>query len=249
MHHLSRLKIASVLLSAIIFSPLQKVSGQSWAWDKETYRPEHDKEPYYFGITLGYNSTYLHPTKSSRFLQNDSVLSATPGASGGLTLGFLGTLRITDHVQFRLNPQLVLGGAKYFQYTLNDTLLASEETVSVRKNLPSTLISLPVHLKFNSDRMDNFRFYVLGGVRFDKDISSNSSARNAEGLIKLNGNDLALEAGLGFNFFLPYVTMSPEIKFSYGLYNIHARDENLKYSSVFDKLQSRMISFSLHFED
>ena len=223
------------------------------AQDREIYRPEDNDLPYYFGITLGYNSTYLHPTMSSKFVNTkpyqDSVLVARPGASGGITLGFLGTLRINDHFQLRINPQLVLGGARNFTYTLNDSLRALDEPVNVTKTLPSTLISLPIHIKFNSDRIENFRFYALGGIKFDKDISSNSAARNMEGLLKLKANDFSLETGVGCNFFLPFVTISPEIKFSYGLTNLNITDPTLKYSSVFDKIQSRMISFSIHFED
>jgi hypothetical protein len=89
----------------------------------------------------------------------------------------------------------------------------------------------------------------LAGAKFDIDLASNSTARNAEDLVKLKTNDFALEAGIGFNFYLPFVTFSPEIKYSYGISNIHSRDPALKYSSVFDKLQSRMITISIHLED
>lgn len=242
MHNLLRGQVTRVMLLLLAITASSKVKAQ-----KEINRPFHDDLRYYFGITLGYNSTFLHPTKSSRFLQDDSILVAQPGASGGITLGLLATARLSDRFQLRINPQLIIGGAKYFSYTLGSRLpLEAEEQ---KKILPSTLVSLPVHFKFNSDRLDNFRVYLLGGVRFDKDLSSNSTARNADDLIKLKGSDFALEAGIGCNLFLKFVTISPEIKFTYGLSNIHARDETLKYSSVFDKIQSRMISFSIHFED
>lgn len=242
MHYLLRGQVTRVMLLLLAIVASLKVQAQ-----KEINRPFHDDLRYYFGITLGYNSTFLHPTKSSRFLQDDSILVAQPGSSGGITLGLLGTARLSDRFQLRINPQLIIGGAKYFSYTLGKRLATEAE--EQRKILPSTLVSLPIHLKFNSDRIDNFRVYLLGGVRFDKDLSSNSTARNAEDLIKLKGSDFALEGGIGCNLFLKFVTISPEIKFTYGLSNIHARDETLKYSSVFDKIQSRMISFSIHFED
>jgi hypothetical protein len=77
---------------------------------------------------------------------------------------------------------------------------------------------------------------------------ANAGSRNAEDLVKLEKNDFGLETGLGFNFYLKFVTLSPELKFSYGLANLHNRDRNLKFSSVFDKLQSRMITVSLNLE-
>jgi Outer membrane protein beta-barrel domain len=210
-------------------------------------RPERDDVAYYFGITLGYNTSMLRSTKSTNFLLNDSVKVAEAGTTGGITVGLSATGRLTDHLQIRATPQLILGGARTFNYTLG--LPALGESIEQVKQLPTTLVSLPIHLKFQSDRINNFRFYVLGGVRFDRDLSSNSGARNAEDLIKLKPSDFGLETGLGFNFYLPFVTISPEIKFTYGVSNIHNRDPNLKYSSVFDKIQSRMVSFSLHFEN
>jgi hypothetical protein len=242
MHNLLRGQVTRVILLVLFV-----VSGFRARAQREINRPYHDDLLYYFGITLGYNSTFLHPTKSSKFLQDDSILVAQPGSSGGITLGLLGTARLSDRFQLRINPQLIIGGAKYFSYTLGSRLPTEAEYQ--KKILPSTLISLPVHFKFNSDRIDNFRVYLLGGVRFDKDLSSNSLARNAEDLIKLKSSDFALEGGIGCNLFLRFVTISPEIKFTYGLSDIHLRDPTLKYSSVFDKIQSRMISFSIHFED
>src|ERR1700743_2940239 len=86
--------------------------------EKEIFRPYHDDMVYYFGMTLGYNSSFMHPTKSTKFLQDDSVLSVEPGASGGIMLGLLATARLNERFQLRFNPQLIIGGAKSFTYTL-----------------------------------------------------------------------------------------------------------------------------------
>jgi hypothetical protein len=235
MYHLLRKQIIVCLLGLFAM--------HANAQYKQINRADHDDMPYYFGMTLGYNSSYLAATKNMKFLADDSVMSVEPGASGGISLGLLATLKVNDYFEFRVNPQLVIGGSRYFTYTTN------YPTKTETKVLPSTIVSFPIHFKFNSDRLNNFRTYLLGGVKFDMDLASNSAARNAEDLVKLRKNDFALEAGIGFNFYLPFVTFSPEIKFSYGLSNIHARDPALKYSNVLEKLQSRMIVFSIHLED
>src|SRR6476469_7129712 len=216
------------------------------AQPNELNRPDHDFLPYYFGIHLAYNSTYLHPSKSKKFLSDDSVLSAEPGASGGVALGFLATLRLNPRWEFRLNPNLIIGGAKFFNYTLKNPQ-PGEDTV-VKKTLPSSIFTFPLQLKFNSDRIDNFRVYMMFGGYVSSDLMANAGSRNAEDLVKLKRNDYGLETAIGFNFYLKFVTLSPELKFSYGLANLHDRDPNLKFSSVFDKLQSRMITFSLNLE-
>lgn len=240
MHDLLRKQIILLLL-------VQCVTVFSVNAQKQLYRLQREDQPYYFGITLGYNSSYLHQVKSTRFLASDSILTAEPGSSGGIAMGLIATGRLNDHFQVRVNPQLIIGGARSFRYTLGSA--RPGEGSNQVQMLPSTLMSFPLQLKFNSDRIGNFRTYLLAGIKYDIDLSSNSGARNADDIIKLKRSDMGIEGGIGFNFYLPFVTVSPEIKISYGLSNIHQKDNALKYSNVLDKIQSRMIVFSIHLED
>ncbi len=215
---------------------------------KEQYRSQHDELPYYFGATLGYNVGYLAAKKSEKFLMDDSILVAEPASSGGISIGLHATAKLSKHWQIRVNPQIILGGARYFNYTLNSKYTLNEP-VEQRYTLPTTLLSFPVSFKFNSDRINNFRTYLLFGVKADVDLSASSATRNQENYIKLKKYNYGFEAGVGFNIFLRFFTLTPELKISYGVNNILDRDPNLKFSSVFSDIQSRMIMFSLHFED
>lgn len=240
------IKIGNYLLRRHIALLILIFSFFSAQAQRELNRPNHDQMPYYFGLSLSYNNSYLHPEKHPMFLQNDSILTVEPGRSGGLALGLAATANLSRHFELRFIPQLILGGAKYFTYTLKYP--TELEPAYQKKTIPSTIVSFPMQLKFNSDRIDNFRVYMMGGFKYDYDLASNSSARNAENLVKLTKGDFGYEAGIGFNFYLPVVTVSPEIKVSNGLSNVHSRDANLKYSNVLDKLQSRMIVFSIILE-
>lgn len=239
MHNLLRKQII-LLIFIFLFA------ARSFA-QTEIYRAEHDDVPYYFGATFGYNSSSLKATKSPKFLQSDSVLVALPGNSGGVSIGLLATGRLSDHWQIRFNPQVIIGSARYIDYTL-DSATANGEPINQRRIMPTMIVSFPLHFKFNSDRIDNFRVYLLGGVKYDIIFSSNATSTNLGNEIRFKPYDLGIEGGIGFNFFFPYFTLSPEIKFSNGLTNILERDAAVKYSSVFDKIQTRMIMFSLHFE-
>lgn len=240
MHYLLRKQV--VLPVVILLCCVSQLRSQV-----EIYRRNHDDLVYYFGLTLGYNYSYLHISKSSNFLANDSIMSAEPGSSGGIAMGLMATARLSDHFQFRINPQLIIGGSKYIAYTLSKT--KPGESAFQNQTLPSTLVSFPFQLKFNSDRIGNFRTYLMGGLKYDYDLSSNSSARNVEDIIKLKASDLGFELGIGFNFYLPFVTVSPEIKISNGFTNLHQKDPFLKYSNTLDQILSRMVVFSIHFED
>lgn len=234
-----------LLRKQVVFSVFLLIAFSSSA-QRDVNRPEHDDLPYYFGLTFGYDNMNLHTEKDPRFLQYDSVLSVEPGASGGFSAGLLATLKLNRRFELRIAPQLMIGGAKTFTYAIKYP--NSFESEIEKKTLPSTIFTLPLQVKFNSDRIDNFRVYMLGGISYDADLASNSNERNAEDLIKLKGNDFGAELGVGFNFFLKFVTLSPEIKMHYGLSNIHDRDPDLKYSNVLGELNSRMIVFSINIE-
>jgi hypothetical protein len=242
MYHLLR---KQVIIPVILFfvAPV----GLHAQYMKEIYRPNRDDMTYYFGLSLGYNSTLLNFSRAPAFIQTDSIIVAEPGKSGGVTMGLLATARLNDHFQFRINPLLVIGGAKYLSYTLKT--IAPGESLNQLQTLPATIVSFPFQVKFNSDRIKNFRTYMMAGLKYDIDLSSNSTARSNLDLIRLNRTDYGYELGLGFNFYLPFVTISPEIKISNGLANLHRPDPTLKYSNVIDRIFSRMVVFSIHFED
>lgn len=205
---------------------------------------DHDYKPYFFGISLGLNSSRFHPQMHSRFIQNDSVLVAEPVSKIGFSLGLSATARISNRFQLRFNPQL-----SFMERDITYQLRHPEENLTeVTKKVESVLVSFPIQLKLQSDRIGNFRVYMITGLKADIDLSSNARAKRAEDLIKIKAFDYGPELGVGFNFFFPSFILSPELKFSNGVPNIHSRDANLKYSSVFDKVQSRSIIFTLHIE-
>jgi len=236
MHDLLRKQSIKWILGVFLLLTVHQGFGQ-----KELYREDHDDMDYYFGLTLSYNHAYLHQTKSLNFLRSDSILVAEPGASGGISLGLMATFRIDDHFQYRINPQLIIGGSKYLAYNLGSTV-AGEPSFQ-EQILPANIVSFPLQIKFNSDRIGNFRTYMMAGLKFDIDLASNSSARNAENLVKLSRYDYGYEAGIGFNFYLPFVTISPELKISNGLKNLHQVDPALKFSNNLEQILSRMIVF------
>jgi Outer membrane protein beta-barrel domain len=242
MHHLLRKQGIIIIVVLFSFTGIQAQIGK-----KPMYREERESKPYYFGLSLGYASATLHPSKSTYFLSNDSILIAEPGKSPGYSVRLMATARLTNRFEVRFNPGLILGIDRSFTYTLGSRELYEEPVTS--RSIQSNIATFPLHFKFNSDRIHNFKVYMLGGVKYDIDLASNEGSRNAEDMVKLAKNDFGVELGIGFNFFLPFVTVTPEIKFSNGLRDLHVRDPNLKYSNVLDQLYSRMVFFTIHLEE
>ena len=215
---------------------------------RQIHLPDHDEKKYYLGIGLIYNTARFQVSQHPVFLENDSVLVTSPLNSGGFGLAGMHTYRLSRRFEVRaIFPQLMFA-YKDVTYNLKYPDNSKDETSTMTKRVESILVGLPLHLKFRSDRIENFRVYMFGGVKFEYDLASNARAKRAEELVKLKKIDMGVEAGIGFNFYFPVFILSPEIKISNGLINSHSRDEHLKFSSAIDKLNSRMVVFSLIFE-
>ena len=245
MLHLHRREIGGLRI-CFIFIVLSLTATQACTQERELYLTDHDSKPYYFGITLGVNVASFHIEHHERFLQYDSVYTVNPQYTAGFQLGLLATARLSNRFEVRFNPMLLFTD-RSLTYRLKYTDLF-EQSDSVTKKIESVITTFPLQIKFFSDRIGNFRVYMLGGVKADIDLASNARAKRAEELVKIQKYDFGIEAGIGFNFYFPSFILSPEIKVSNGFKNIHSRDENLKYSNVLDRITSRMIVFCIHLE-
>jgi len=164
--------------------------------------------------------------------------------NSGINLAWLVNFRMNEHFDLRLHPLDLTFSEKTFLYSEKFT----GDSSLVEKKVSSITLSFPVHIKFSSDRINNFKVYTIGGIKFDYDLASNAGARSAEDLIKLKKGDFSAEVGLGFHFYFPVFVLTPEIKLSSGLRSLHSRDESLRYSNVIDKINSKMITFSITVE-
>lgn len=236
MLHLLRRKIVLIGLSFAFCSAT--VIAQD-----NVYQEGHDDKPYHFGINLGYNESHFNFTHHPRFLRYDSILDVESINNPGINLAWLVNVRLSNHFDMRVHPLDLTFSEKAFLYSQK-----YEADSSVTKKVQSITLSFPVNIAFSSDRIGNFKVYTLAGAKLDYDLASNAGAAKAEDLIKLNRSDLSVELGLGFHIYFPYFILSPEIKLSSGLMNVHARDPNLKYSNVIDKINARMVTFSLTVE-
>jgi hypothetical protein len=217
---------------------------------------QHDMAPYYFGISFGYNSSTMLTTRNEAFLQQNDIERIEPHSSRGLELGFLGTARFSNRFALRFAPKLILGGSKYLTYYFTPKYLEDNPTKSAIENirLPANLLSFPFDLKMNSDRIHNFRVYLFGGLRYDINLSSNSSEYEAIKQLDQNPpplfrkNDFSVEGGIGFNIYLPFSVISPEIKISKSIGNSQIRDPQNPYSAVLDQIKTQTIVFTINVE-
>ena len=209
---------------------------------------DHDDKKIRFGINLGVNRSHFSFTHHPIFLQQDSIMVIESINSTGINLAWLVNIRLSEHFDVRTYPVNLTFTEKNFQYNLPTPDTPDGENFVTEKKIQSISLTLPIQLKFTSDRIDNFKVYMMAGVKGEYDLASNAGARKAENLIKLKRLDYGVEAGLGFHFYFPMFVLTPEVKMGWGIGNLHSRDKNLKFSNTIDKINSRIISFSLTVE-
>ena len=243
MQHLLRRKITVFLFLSLVF-PLTGVAQLRDGLNL----PDHDSKKFHFGINLGMNRAHFNFTHHPVFQNQDSVMVAASIDRTGINLAWLVNMRLSEHLDLRGYPLNLTFSEKAFEYRLKyPDRVEGEDTITLKK-IQSISLTLPLQLKFSSDRIGNFKVYMFAGGKIEYDLASNAGARKAENLIKLNRFDYGVDAGVGFHFYFPFFVLSPELKMGWGLGNLHSRDTNLKFSNVIDKINSRMITFSLTVE-
>jgi len=245
MYHLLRFKKQQRSIVAVLL--LLASSFSSFAQLRDNVNlPDNDDKAYHIGIVVMGVTSRFKLSQHPQFLQSDTVLSVYPENTGGIGIGGMHTFKISEHWDARVVfPQLLFAN-KVITYNLKYP--ESGESPVMKKTIESILLGIPVQVKYKSDRINNFRVYMMAGAKWETDLSSKARAKNAEDLVKLKATDFGIEAGIGFNFYMRYFILSPEIKISNGISNVHSRDASLKFSNVIDKIQSRQIVFSLIFE-
>ena len=220
--------------------------GASDSYAQKIKKPQnlvrYDLQKLHFGFTIGINELNFNIKKNSNTLSNDSLLTLLPNSQKGFNLGIVTNLRIGRFTDLRFIPTLVFG-ERNLNYSFIDSNGVSDERV---KRIESTLIDFPIYLKYKSARYNNFRTYVIGGIKYSLDVASQDKI-NDEGqeIVKLKKNDLMGEIGFGFDFYLEYFKFSPQIKLSYGVLNLLSKDDNV-YTKSINQLNTNgwMISFT-----
>lgn len=237
MYHIHWKKIISICFTAIA---LEAASQHA----VELNLADHDVKPYYFGIMLGYNTSHYNISHHPNFLDpsiNKRIADVESGNTGRIHLGIMANYQLSKKFDLRFYPLNLVFSEKRLDYLMKDNTVENQRAESI-------VMSFPLQVRLKSDRINNFRVYTLAGAKYDFDLASNAGARNTDNMLKIKKNDYGIEGGIGFQFFMPYFILSPEIKFSYGLSNIHSRDTELIFSNVVNKMNTRMLMFSLHFE-
>lgn len=200
----------------IFLSILFVTSTYAQRRDRVEYKQNWDKQQIFWGYYLGLNKKDYKVT----YLTNNAFIQVTPNV--GFNVGLIGDLRLHKNINLRLEPGL----------SSNSKVLAFKhipggQKDSIRK-VNATYLRIPLLLKFSTDRLHNVRPYVVGGISYDYNFSSNQDNPNDnyDGEFRMKKNNFTYEIGVGVDLYLPYFIFSPSIRGVFAINNELVRDNN-----------------------
>jgi hypothetical protein len=224
------------ILILLLFGSLP-LTGQD-KWSGNNFRQFSGKD-YYFGLSLSFNRSTYKLYRSQYFVRQDSLYRSESIKNPGFSVGIITNLKFGNHFDFRFIPT--------FSFA-NRNIRYSDQSSELDRRIESTFLELPLHIRFTSLPYKDMKVFVVGGLKYNYDISNKSRTKKFSSLIKLSPHDFQAEIGAGMQFFFPYFIFSPEIKFSQGLNNILIYNGNNNESSILEKILSRALVISFNFE-
>ena len=193
----------------VFFNSLTTVYAQKK--DRIEYLPNFDKQKLHFGYYLGLNK------KGFKIAYDlpDSYVQVEE--SMGFNIGLVVDYKLLDNLNLRFEPGL---SSNSKTLTFSNPVIPDTESDRVR-DVPGTYLRMPLLLKFSTNRLDNMRAFVIGGISYDFNFSSNQNNinDNFNGEFRMKKSNFMYEVGIGVDLYLYFFKFSPSIRGIFAINN------------------------------
>ncbi|WDF56823.1 type IX secretion/gliding motility protein PorT/SprT [Mucilaginibacter sp. KACC 22063] len=214
-----------------------------------------DQQDFSFGFTFQFvnadfkivkDQNWRRPFRDTEYPYHnvtDSLNSMSSKSTPGFAIGFVSRYSLNDHIEIRSTPLLSFTDKRInYEY--------QTDKYSQEKQVQNTSVDIPLSLKLKSDRIADFRLYLIGGIKYTFNINKKPNQADIGYLdkkLQLVRNYASYEAGIGCDIYFEYFKLSPELKLanSFGDVLLH---ENHPFAVPISKLFLHTIMFSLTFE-
>ncbi len=238
------------LLIAIAAATLPVAAVAQRFNDKIQNRPYADLRRWHLGFSIGIHTQDVSFTHNGLTTDDGhNWYMEQPSFSPGFCVNGLFDLRLNAWFNLRISPGMYFGNR---DITILDVNTAESETpIRYRQNIESAYVVAPIDLKFSGQRFRNCKPYLTGGVMPAFDVS-----RKRGDYLRFKATDIYLTIGLGFDFYLPFFKLNPEVKFCFGLTDMldHKRTDLADDPSKFQiteslsKARSNLVVLTFYFE-
>jgi hypothetical protein len=220
---------------------LSDVHAQKVSWLKKR-NPNYDSKKLTYGFLIGLHTSAYQVKYSDKFVtpQFDTLYAVQPDWSPGFSLGFLVNYRLDELWDLRITPKVAFYEHK-LRYLFTDDAKTEEQLVE------TTMVEFPILIKFKSERRENLRMYMVGGVKPAIEASGKKDIENVTTTLEVTGANLNLDVGFGLDIYYPLFKFSPELRFSRGIVDVLDNHTN-KYGQPLERINTNTISLYLIFQ-
>ena len=213
--------------------------------ERVEYIPTFDRKLIHYGFYLGLNQNDFKLNLRESTIQNANI---TVLPSTGFNVGLIADLRLHKNLNLRLEPGLV---SNIKTIVFNHLKNSSIPQDSIRE-IGSTYLHVPFVFKFSTNRYKNIRPYILGGVSYDYNFSSNEKNQedNSAGEFRMKTHNFMYEIGVGVDFYLYYFKFSPSIRGVFAMNNEIKNDNDLnsRWTAPINFMGTRGVFLNFSFE-
>jgi hypothetical protein len=224
--------------------------------DRPRNLPAFDYKQLHWGFTVGLNSMDCAIKRNPA--AQDFVYADVQGFQpAGFQVNIVSDLRLTDYWTLRFLPGINLGSRDVYFFdgdTYDPITFDIFGTEYEKMTIGSSFLDFPLLLKYRSERVNNYRPYVIGGISYRLDMSAKSNFDpEGDDMFRVKKSDFYLELGFGIDNYLQFFKFAPEIKLAMGLRNMmvpggrgELSDE--RFAASIDGLRSFLVMVNFHFE-
>lgn len=232
-----------ILTIALLAFGIQAAQAQLFSGESILNNENFDQQRWSWGYFLGLNTydfNFDYKNYSSNYVTGQDFRVEK---RVGFNVGLLGNLRLNNNLDLRLEPGVSFN-TRGFQ--------ALKADAGTYREVNATYVHIPLLLKFNANRLNNFRPFVEGGLSTSINLSSNQDNPddNSAGQFRMTTNSYYYEIGFGIDLYLYYFKLSPSIRGIFAINDelIRDADPNSIYTGNVDKMSTRAIFINFTFQ-
>ncbi|MGV6830911.1 MAG: type IX secretion/gliding motility protein PorT/SprT [bacterium] len=235
-------KVLLSLIATLVF-----VAGNAQLFSKERIQNNQnfDKQFLSWGYFLGFNSYDYN------FDYNQNLDDIIVERTAGFNVGLIGNMRLTDHLDLRLEPGLYIT-KRFLNY--NPSYFQGQEftQADLEREVRSTYIHIPLLLKISTKRVNNIKPFIVGGISTAINLSSNEENPddNAVGQFRQKSNMLFYEVGFGIDLYLFWFKFTPSIRGVFAMNDeiVRDNDPNSPWTSNVASMKTRGVFVNFTFQ-
>ena len=221
-----------------------QANAQLFSGESITNQENIDNKRWSWGYYLGFN-TYDFDFDYKKYNPSPSTgKDFNVEKTLGFNVGLVGSLKLNHNFDLRLEPGVSFN-------TRNFIALKSDQDDTFRE-INSTYVHIPLLVKFNADRLNNFRPFVLAGVSTSLNLSSNENNPddNSAGQFRMKTNSFYYEVGVGIDFYLYYFKFSPSLRGVFAINDELVPDANPNslYTGNVEQMRTRGVFLNFTFQ-